>query len=126
MAANHYPASGSEIMPTLPMQDAQDMPADPYEMNFNDEPPPKMKRRPPKEPKPKKPKSPKLPKSPKAKKPKKGKKSLEEAAPDLEPFPVLPDYPLVKFLVLSKLQNAKDFNKICCFLLSLILKLLYC
>ncbi|GFR06003.1 chromodomain-helicase-DNA-binding protein 7 [Trichonephila clavata] len=79
MGPNHYPASGSEIMPTLSLQDQPDMTPDPYEMTFNDEPPPKMKRRPPKEPKPKKPKSPKQPKSPKPKKPKKSKK--KEAPP---------------------------------------------
>ncbi|KAG8200736.1 hypothetical protein JTE90_022342 [Oedothorax gibbosus] len=92
MSANHYPASGSEMMPTLPMQDAQDMPTDPYEMNFNDEPPPKMKKRQPKEPKPKKPKTPKAPKSPKAKKGKKGKKgSLDEVPPEMDPYQMMPD-----------------------------------
>lgn len=102
MQANHYPAPGSDMMPTLPMQDAQDMPPDPYEMNFNDEPPPKMKRRQPKEPKPKKPKSPKVPKSPKAKKGKKGKKgTFDEVPPEIDPYQMMPDGSMVKFVLLK-------------------------
>lgn len=84
MAPNHYPASGPEVMPPFQTPEKVDMPSDPYEMTFNDEPPPKLKRRTPKEPKepkPKKaPKSPKTPKEPKPKKPRKGKNAAATAA----------------------------------------------
>lgn len=87
MAPNHYPTPGSEGMPPFTTPEKADMPNDPYEMTFNDEPPPKLKRRTPKEPKPKKPpkspktpKEPKEPKEPKPKKPRKGKNAAAAAA----------------------------------------------
>lgn len=90
MAPNHYPVSGQDGMPSFPTQEKTDINSDPYEMTFNDEPPPKLKRRTPKEPKPKKsPKSPKTPKSPKPKKPRKGKNAPAEGPPNLEGAPVL-------------------------------------
>lgn len=87
MAQSHYPTPGSEGMPPFTTPEKADMPNDPYEMTFNDEPPPKLKRRTPKEPKPKKPpkspktpKEPKEPKEPKPKKPRKGKNAAAAAA----------------------------------------------
>lgn len=86
MAPSHYPTPGSEGMPPFTTPEKVDMPNDPYEMTFNDEPPPKLKRRTPKEPKPKKPpkspktpKEPKEPKEPKQKKPRKGKNAAAAA-----------------------------------------------
>ena len=109
MAPNHYPASGSEGMPSFATTEKTDMPNDPYEMTFNDEPPPKLKRRTPKEPKepkPKKPpKSPKTPKEPKPKKPRKGKNAAaaSEQIPNTEGQPgtmpmVVSSIPMVNFL----------------------------